>query len=192
VAQPGPTRLQGTLDDGRTFTRDVVVVPHGLRYVVNAGGAATADWRRIVEVASSEGALANSSPEQAVGMDPQTGLTWGFTGSSGTYGSDTGDLYDTLRWAKNKEPLTYTFTGLEPGTYAVHAGYWDPWPWANRAARVGINGAVVDEERLFTSEYVAEEYADIPVGADGRIVVDIAPTRDPDIQVSWLMVTRTG
>ena len=119
-------------------------------------------------------------------------MTWGFTGSSGTYGTDTGDLYSTLRWAKDKEPLTYTFTGLERGTYTVHAGYWDPWPWANRAARVSINGTVVDDERLFTSEYVAGEYADVPVGDDGQIVVDIAPTRAPDIQVSWLMVSKVG
>ncbi|MEQ4209829.1 glycoside hydrolase family 43 protein [Actinopolymorpha sp. B9G3] len=191
VAQPGPTKLRGTLDDGRTFTRDVVVVPHGLRYVVNAGGAATADWQLLADAGSSEAGLLNSTPEQPVGADPGTGTTWGYTGSSGTYGGAAGDLYNTLRWAKDKEPLTYTFTGLDRGTYTVHAGYWDPWPWANRAAQVSINGTVVDEERLFTSDYTTGEYANISVGDDGEIVVDIAPTRAPDIQVSWLMVTRT-
>jgi hypothetical protein len=118
-------------------------------------------------------------------------VTWGFTGASDTYGAAGGDLYSTLRWAKNKESLAYTFTGLERGTYTVHAGYWDPWPWANRAAQVSVNDTVVDEERLFTSDYTAGEYPDISVGDDGRIVVEIAPTRAPDIQVSWLMVTRT-
>lgn len=191
VATPGFAKLRGTLDDGRTFTREVVVVPHGLRYLVNAGGASTADWRRIVEVASTESPLLNSSPEQALGVDPQTGTTWGFTGDSGTYGSSSGDLYSTLRWAKNHEPLTYTFSGLAPGTYTVHAGYWDPWPWANRAARVSVNGTVVDEQRLFTSDYTAAEYAGITVGETGEIVVEVAPTRSPDIQVSWLMVART-
>ncbi|WP_020392247.1 Ig-like domain-containing protein [Kribbella catacumbae] len=158
VAQPGPAKVRGTLADGRTFTRSILVVPHNLRYVVNAGGAATADWKRTVEVAATEGTVLNSVPEQPVGVDPKTATTWGFTGASGTYGGAADGLYNTLRWAKNKESLVYDFTGLEPGTYTVHAGYWDPWPWANRAASVSINGTVVDPERLFTTTYTAAEY----------------------------------
>ncbi|MFC7598317.1 glycoside hydrolase family 43 protein [Terrabacter sp. GCM10028922] len=192
VAQPGPAKVRGTLSDGRSFTRDIVVVPHNLRYVVNAGGAATADWTRTMQAAATEGTLLNSVPEQPLGVDPQTGATWGFTGTSGTYGGAGDGLYSTLRWAKNKESLVYTFKGLEPGTYTVHAGYWDPWPWANRAARVSINGSIVDEQRLFTSSFTAGEYADIVVGEDGTVVVTVAPTRSPDIQLSWLMVSRQG
>ena len=192
IAQPGPANLRGTLADGRTFTRPVVVVPHNLRYAVNAGGAATTDWLKLTQVAGSEGALLNSSPEQAVGTDPVTGTTWGYTGASGTSGTSSGDLYNTLRYAKNHEPLVYTLGGLEPGTYTVHAGYYDPWPWANRAAKVTVNGSVVDEERLFTGANVAAQYGGVVVGADGNITVTIAPTRSPDIQVSWLMVARNN
>lgn len=188
VANPGPASLRGTLSDGRTFTRPVVVIPHGLRYVVNAGGVATPDWKRVTEVAASEGALLNSGPEQALGADPVTGKTWGYTGASAPAGS--GDLYSTLRYAKNHESLVYTFEGLEPGTYTVHAGYFDPWPWANRAAQVLVNGAVVDQERLFTGTNAAAAYGGIVVGADGKITVTVAPTRSPDIQISWLMVAR--
>jgi hypothetical protein len=72
----------------------------------------------------------------------------------------------------------------------VHAGYFDPWPWANRAAQVSVNGAVVDQQRLFTGTNEAAQYGGIIVGADGKITVTIAPTRSPDIQVSWLMVAR--
>ena len=190
IAQPGPANLRGTLSDGRTFTRPVVVVPHNLRYAVNAGGAATADWEKLTQAATGEGALLNSGPEQPLGTDPVTGKTWGYTGASGTAGSATGDLYTTLRYAKNHEPLVYTFGGLEPGTYIVHAGYYDPWPWANRAAQVTVNGSVVDQQRLFTSSNVAAEYGGIVVGDDGKITVTIAPTRSPDIQISWLMVAR--
>jgi hypothetical protein len=191
VTQPGPAKVRGTLADGRTFTRSVLVVPHNLRYVVNAGGAATADWKRTVEVAATEGTVLNSVPEQPVGADPKTGTTWGFAGASESYGGSGDDLYTTLRWAKNKESLSYDFGGLEPGTYTVHAGYWDPWPWANRAARVSVNGSVVDEQRLFTSAYTAGEYPGITVGTDGRISVSVTPTRSPDIQLSWLMVAKT-
>ncbi|MEU4603748.1 family 43 glycosylhydrolase [Kribbella sp. NPDC023972] len=185
VAQPGPASLRGTLSDGRSFTRSVVVVPHGLRYAVNAGGAATPDWTRLAEVASP---LLNSVPEQPLATDPTTGTTWGYTGSSAPAGS--GDLYTTLRYAKNHEPLVYTFGGLEPGTYTVHAGYYDPWPWANRAASVSVNGSVVDAQRLFTATPTAAAYPGV-VGDDGKLTVTITPTRSPDIQVSWLMIAKS-
>lgn len=187
IAQPGPANLKGTLADGRTFTRTVVVVPHGLRYAVNAGGTATPDWTRLTQV--TEQPLLNSTPEQPLGTDPVTGTTWGYTGSSAPAG--TGDLYTTLRYAKNHEPLVYTFGNLDPGIYTVHAGYYDIWPWANRAAEVSINGTVVDQQRLFTATGVAASYGNIVVGADGTITVTITPTRSPDIQISWLMVSRT-
>ncbi|TDD23477.1 hypothetical protein E1218_17745 [Kribbella turkmenica] len=185
VAQPGPAQLRGTLSDGRTFTRSVVVIPHGLRYAVNAGGAATPDWTRVSEVAAP---LLNSTPERPLGTDPATGTTWGYTGASAPSG--TGDLYTTLRYAKNHEPLVYTFGGLEPGTYTVHAGYYDPWPWANRAASVAVNGSVVDAQRLFTATPAAAAYSGV-VGEDGKLTVTITPTRSPDIQVSWLMVAKS-
>ncbi|MGW7685545.1 family 43 glycosylhydrolase [Kribbella sp. NPDC054772] len=188
ITQPGPGSLRGTLADGRTFTRSVVVVPHGLRYAVNAGGTATPDWTRLVQAASTEKPLLNSAAEQPLGTDPATGTTWGYTGSSAPAG--TGDLYTTLRYAKNHEPLVYTFGSLEPGTYTVHAGYYDPWPWANRAAQVSVNGSVVDQQRLFTATGIAASYGGITVGADGKVTVFIAPTRSPDIQVSWLMISR--
>jgi hypothetical protein len=162
------------------------VIPRGLRYAVNAGGVATADWQKVNQATS----LLNSSPEQPLGTDPVTGTTWGYTGASAPAGTADGDLYTTLRYAKNHEPLLYTFSGLAPGTYTVHAGYYDPWPWANRAAQVTVNGAVVDQQRLFTGIGTAASYGGITVGADGKITVTIAPTRSPDIQVSWLMVSQ--
>ena len=186
VAQPGPASLRGTLADGRTFVRSIVVIPRGLRYAVNAGGVPTADWQKVNQATS----LLNSSPEQPLGTDPVSGTTWGYTGASAPAGTADGDLYTTLRYAKNHEPLVYTFAGLAPGTYTVHAGYYDPWPWANRAAQVTVNGAVVDQQRLFTGTGTAASYGGITVGADGKITVTIAPTRSPDIQVSWLMVSQ--
>jgi Glycosyl hydrolases family 43/Bacterial Ig-like domain (group 4) len=184
IAHPGPAQLRGTLSDGRTFTRSVVVVPQGLRYAVNAGGTATADWTRLTQVA---GPLLNSSAEQPLGTDPATGTTWGYTGSSAPAG--TGDMYTTLRYAKDHEPLVYTFGGLQPGAYTVHTGYYDPWPWANRAASVSVNDSVVDAERLFTATPTAASYPGV-VGEDGKLTVTITPTRSPDIQVSWLMIAN--
>ena len=186
VAQPGPALARGTLADGRTFSRSVLVVPHDLRYVVNAGGAVTDDWQQIMAIARTEGTVLNSTPEQPLG----TGTTWGYTGSSGTAGNAGGDIYSTLRYATNKASLVYTFGDLAPGTYTVYAGYYDPWPWANRAARVSVNGETVDEQRLFTNTYTSGTYGEIVVGDTGTITVTVAPTRAPDIQISWLMVAQ--
>lgn len=77
------------------------------------------------------------------------------------------------------------------GTYTVHAGYYDPWPWANRAASVSVNGLVVDQQRLFYNEPTAGEYRGVAVGDDGKITVSVTPTRSPDIQISWLMVAAS-
>jgi len=189
ISAPGMQSFQGTLADGRTFTRSVLVVPHNLRYVVNAGGFATTDWTATDEVAKTEGTVLNSSPEQPLGVDPVSGATWGYTGDSGVQGSDSGNLYSTVRWAKNKATLTYAFGDLAPGTYTVYAGYYDPWPNAGRTASVSINGSVVDPTRGFTGQGTSGAYSDITVGQDGSITVAIAPTGSPDIQVSWFMVS---
>ena len=157
--------------------------------MVNAGGAATADWTATDEVAKTEGAVLNSSPEQPLGVDPVSGATWGYTGDSGVAGSASGNLYSTVRWAKNKATLTYAFGDLAPGTYTVYAGYYDPWPNAGRTASVSINGSVVDPTRGFTGQGAVGTYSDITVGQDGTITVAIAPTGSPDIQVSWFMVS---
>lgn len=191
LGQPGMAALAGTLADGRTFTRSVLVVPHGLKYVVNAGGAATADWSKITAIAGTEGALLNSVPEQPYASDPSLPTTWGYQGTaSGTYGGAGDDIYTTLRYAKAASDLTYTFGNLSPGTYVVYAGYFDPWPQANRAARVTINGAVVEATRTFWGEPTSGTYGGVEVGSDGTITFTLTPTRAPDIQVSWVMVAR--
>ncbi|GAA5029137.1 glycoside hydrolase family 43 protein [Actinopolymorpha pittospori] len=195
LGQPGPASVTGTLHTGgQTFTRTVLVVPHGLRYVVNAGEQATPDWLRTMAVAGEEGTVLNSVPEQPLGADPSTGATWGYV-SEGSKAKETtdGDLYTTLRYAVSHRDLSYHFSDLDPDrTYTVHVGYYDPWPWANRAARVSINGTVVDQQRLFTSQYTSGAYAGIRSTSDGELTLTLTPTRSPDIQVSWVMISQTG
>ncbi len=194
LSRPGMVPVTGTLTDagGLTFTRDVLVVPKHLRYVVNAGGDSTTDWQRIVTIAHEDGSLLNSVPEQPLGVDPATGARWGYT-SEGSKPRDVvdGDIYTTLRYAVSHRDLSYTMSGLDPRRrYTVYAGYYDPWPWAKRAARVGINGTVVSDHQLFTAEPVAGTYAGVAPAADGTITLTVSPTRAPDIQLSWVMVAR--
>ncbi|KZM34735.1 family 43 glycosylhydrolase [Oerskovia enterophila] len=192
ISRPGQVSLRGTLADGRTFTRDVLAVPHDLRYVVNAGGETTSDWSAIRSAAEAEHGvpLLGSVPEQQLAADPSTGVRWGLSSSPADSALRSGgDIYQSLRYGKNHQDLVYVFEGLEPGTATVHAGFYDPWPQANRAARVSLNGTVVEENRLFTADPAAGRYT-VEVGADGRAELRITPTRSPDIQLSWVMVSQ--
>ncbi|MEV0091136.1 glycoside hydrolase family 43 protein [Streptomyces sp. NPDC050738] len=192
LAAPGMRTVTGTLRDfgDRTFTRQVLAVPKKVRYAVNAGGDRTADWTQLMAVAGRTAPTLNSLPEQPLGADPKTGAVWGWT-SEGSLPRTVsgGDLYTTLRYAVSGRTLTYTFGGLDPARrYTVHTGWFDPWPSANRAARVQVNGVTMEEQRLFTAEPAAGAYAGIKPSADGIIVLDVIPTRSPDIQLSWVMV----
>ncbi|CAN02274.1 conserved hypothetical protein [Clavibacter michiganensis subsp. michiganensis NCPPB 382] len=187
LAGAGPVQLRGTLDDGRTLVRRVVVVPRDLEYAVDAGGWATADWTAIVAASAADGPLLGSVPEQPLGADPATGATWGWTGSSDVKGDATGDLYSTLRWAKSGATLTYSFGGLTPGEHRVDLGFSDPWTTASRAARITLNGQVVETARPFGADSSSAYTA--TVGADGVLRVEIAKAAGPDIQVSFLMVS---
>ncbi|MDR6906268.1 hypothetical protein J2X63_001954 [Agromyces sp. 3263] len=191
--QPGIVTVTGTLPGfgGRTFTRTVVVVPDGVRYAVNAGGQRTADWTALVDAASAESPVRNSRPDQQYGVDPTTHATWGYLGdASASAGTESGTMFSTLRYATGGAALTYRFDGLEPGRYTVYAGYSDPWAqWADRGARVAVNGAVVEADHDYEAGNQTAAYSAIAVGADGRIEVSLSPTRGPDVQLSWLIVT---
>lgn len=184
---PGPVTITGRIGDGRTFTRQLLVLPRNTRYLVNCGGARTADWTTLTKQAGAEGDLLNSAPDQALGTDPATGTTWGYTGRSQSHGSDDGDLYTTLRYATDHDPLTYSFEGLAAGQYTVYAGYFDPWPQAHRTADIMINGDIVETGRAFTATGVAVGYPATADG-DGKITFTVTPTRSPDIQLSWIMI----
>jgi len=187
LAGAGPVQLRGTLDDGRTLVRRVVVVPQDLEYAVDAGGWATADWKAVVQAAAGDAPLLGSVPEQPLGQDPATGTTWGWTGSSDVKGDAGGDLYSTLRWAKSGATLTYSFGGLTPGEHRVDLGFSDPWTTASRTARITLNGQVVERARPFGADS-SSAYTAV-VGADGVLEVEIAKAAGPDIQVSFLLVS---
>lgn len=187
--RPGRNHVVGTLSggEGLTFRREVLVAPKRMVYIANAGGAETSDYLALRE-AAQQGALLNSVADQPYGPDPLTGNVWGYQGRSKPAGSGNDSIDLTLRYATDHDDLTYRFANLPSGRYTVHVGYYDPWPWANRAAQVSVNGTVVEEEQLFTSTPEAAAYRGIEVGGAGEIALTLHPTRSPDIQVSWVAI----
>ncbi|MGO1285233.1 MAG: glycoside hydrolase family 43 protein [Brachybacterium sp.] len=189
--RPGLVDISGTLSggEGLSVRRQVLVVPQHMAYLVNAGGEETSDYLAMREHAQGK-ALQNSVADQPYGPDPRTGAAWGFQGRSQPAGSGTDSMDRSLRYATDHDDLVYRFGGLPRGTYTVHVGYYDPWPWAQRAAEVRVNDAIVESEQLFTAVPEAAAYEGISVGADGEITLALRPTRSPDIQVSWVAIVK--
>ncbi len=189
---PGTVTATGTLPDfgGRTFTRQVTVVPENVRYAVNAGGQRTADWQTLVDAAAEQAPLLNSRPDQKYAVDAGTGAAWGYLGDQNAVSTQSDTMFGTLRYATEGADLAYRFDGLAPGTYTVYAGYSDPWAqWNDRGAKVTVNGAVVEADHDFDATNQTAAYAGVVVGGDGRIDVSLRPTRGPDVQLSWLILT---
>ena len=189
--RPGLVEVTGSLSgsEGLTVTRRVLVAPRHMVHVVNAGGEETSDYLALRE--HSRGPeLRNSVADQPYGPDPRTGAVWGYQGRSEPAGSETDSMDRSLRYATDHDDLVYRFAGLARGSYSVHVGYYDPWPWADRAAEVSVNGTVVEAEQLFTGTPQAAAYEGIAVGEDGEIVLSLHPTRSPDIQLSWIVVVE--
>ena len=189
--RPGLVDVTGTLagDKGLTVHRQVLVVPQHMAYLVNAGGEETSDYLALREHAQGK-ELSNSVADQPYGADPGTGAVWGYEGRSAAAGSGTDSIDRTVRYATDHDDLVYRFGDLARGSYTVHVGYHDPWPWADRAAEVRIDDEVVEAERLFTASPEAAAYEHIAVGSDGELTLTLHPTRSPDIQVSWIAVVR--
>lgn len=187
--RPGHVEVTGTLSGGDRLTvrRQVLVAPRHMVHLVNAGGVETSDYLALREAAQGSG-LRNSVADQAYGPDPATGTVWGYQGRSQSAGGGTDSMDRSLRYATDHDDLVYRFANLPRGSYTVHVGYYDPWPWANRAAEVSLNGAVVEQERLFTAEPSAAAHEGVVVDEAGEIVLRIRPTRSPDVQVSWIAV----
>jgi hypothetical protein len=211
LARPGRTTVTGTVrvrDGGRghggghghrgghghggsvalDFTRDVLVVPHHTRYLANAGGERTSDYQDMRKVIGH--GLLNSVPDQKHGVDDATGATWGWSGTSATSDAGTDSMDSVVRYGKDGATLRYRFAGLHPGRYAVHACFYEPWPEGEgRAARLSLNGKVVEKDQRFptTPEVVRH---DVRIGKKGEVDLQIEPTSDADVQISWVLVAR--
>lgn len=190
---PGSVTVTGTLPEygGHTFTRSVAVVPENVRYAVNAGGVQTRDWAGLMDIAQQDSTVLNSGSDQAFGVDPKTGKSWGYiSDGSKSHGGIDGDMFSTMRYAVWGQDLTYRFQDLAPGKYSVHAGYFDPWDeWDERGANVFINGNLVKENHDYWGSNDEDTYDNITVGDEGEISFTLSRTRDTDVQLSWLIIT---
>ena len=191
LERPGIATAVGTIgsgDQALSFHREVLVVPRRIEYVVSAGGQSTTDYEALRE--HSRGALGNSVPDQKYGEDPETGRTWGFTGDSDAAGSGIDSMDRTVRYAKGGAELRYRFDGLDSGRYRLHLCFYEPWPETEgRTAQVVLNDQLIVEEQTFGVEPDVVTHP-FRLQRDEAVDLVIAPTADPDVQLSWILIER--
>lgn len=192
---PGSATVTATFaSNGRTASYTVMVVPSGLVYFADPGSTDTADYAAIRAAASAAGALSNSAKDQPLGADPGTGKTWGYDNpGTATVGGD--NIFGTLRYVTKesaRKDVSYLFGDLEAGAYTVYVGLYDPWAQyaPNRAAKISINGTVVDASRRISGTNTTMKYAGHSPDGEGKLKVNLAPTTPDDVQVSWIMVVK--
>lgn len=193
LATAGERTVTGTLDDGRTFTRTVTVLPKKMSYFVDAGGQGTADHTADLAFLEKRGdRLLNSVEDQRFGVDPATGNHWGYLGTTGgTSGTSGGTITDTVRWQADKTDLEYALGGLKKGSYRVDVGFWDPWTKSapGRAAAVAVDGETVTTDQPIDGTFRTLATT-ATVGKDGIVDLRISPATKYGIQVSWIMVSK--
>ncbi|WP_242088184.1 glycoside hydrolase family 43 protein [Curtobacterium sp. DN_7.5] len=189
----GEQTVTGTLDDGRTFTRLVTVLPKRLVYFIDAGGQATADHTADLAFLQRRGdRLRNSVADQRFGADPKHGTHWGYFGTTGgTSGTSGGSITSTVRWQADATDLEYALGGLGKGRYRVDVGFWDPWTKSapGRAAAVHVNGTSVATHQPIDGTFRTLT-STTRVGKDGIVDLRISPATKYGIQVSWVMVSK--
>ncbi len=193
LATAGERTVTGTLDDGRTFTRTVTVLPAKLSYFVDAGGQGTADHTADLAFLRQRGdRLLNSVDDQRFGADPSTGDHWGYLGTTGgTNGTSGGTITSTVRWQADATDLEYVLTGLKSGKQRVDVGFWDPWTKSapGRAAAVSVNGKTVATAQPIDGTFRTLS-AEVTVGKDGVVDLRVSPATKYGIQLSWVMVSK--
>lgn len=191
LERPGLTSATGTFThDGVELdvTRQVLVVPRRIQYLVSAGGEETSDYLDIRTYGHRR--LLNSGADQKYGEDPATGRTWGYTGNTDSAGTGTDSMDRTVRYAQEGSDIRYRFGGLKARTHTVYVCFYEPWPEAtNRAAKVTLNGEVIAEDQRFSSvpEVIS---AEVEVADGEELDLRISPISGADVQVSWVLVAQ--
>lgn len=200
AAELGSYTVTGTLGalEDREVSATVIASPANIVYFVDCGASAFTEKGQMLMDANA-GTVKNEVPDQA--YDSQKG--WGYTNDTAdleTNGS--GDAYATIRNFKanvNGATLSYQFA-LEPGTYNVTAGFYDPWSqWAgdNRHARVYLADAKGETLAEKADHHISAkedvEFKNIVLEEAGNVTLHIAPLKtgsNSDTMISFIVISK--
>ena len=194
----GTATITGTLTDcgNIAISTTATVVPKNLLYFANpTKDPVSSDYTAIVK-ASAE-TLKNSAVNDGA-YNAENGF--GYTSAEGKIRNSNADIYESMRYAANKDSITYRFDNLTEGSYTVYIGMFNPTGWASsgtRLADIKINGETVQTGYNYNTSCTGKgdtlAFTGLNADENGTLTVEIAANANTNsaVQVSFIMVAGT-
>ena len=134
-----------------------------------------------------------SNEEQPYGIDPVTGINWGYQADDGLTWANTSatDAYDSIRQYDgnvNGKGLAYRFQ-LPNGTYKVTIGFFDPWDASDRKMNITINGETKLSNYVIGSKRESQTFDSIAVNG-GELIVKAVKVSGSKPMLSWIKIEK--
>ncbi len=134
-----------------------------------------------------------SNEEQPYGIDPVTGINWGYQADDGLTWANTSatDAYDSIRQYdgnENGKGLAYRFQ-LPNGTYKVTIGFFDPWNASDRKMNITINGETKLSNYVIGSKRESQTFDSIAVNG-GELIVKAVKVSGSKPMLSWIKIEK--
>ncbi|MCM3626646.1 hypothetical protein M3194_04610 [Paenibacillus glycanilyticus] len=134
-----------------------------------------------------------SQEEQEYGLDPITGMKWGYEADNGQTWAQTSpvDAYETIRQYdgnENGKGLAYRFQ-LPEGTYKVTVGFYDPWKASDRNMNVTINGEIKLSNYVIGSNRESKLFENISA-VNGEIIVKAVKAGNSKPMIAWIKIEK--
>ena len=195
----GTVSITGTLTECNniSISTTATVVPKNLLYFANPTKTpVSSDYTAIVN-ASAE-TLKNSAVNDGA-YNAENGF--GYTGTAGTLRNTNADIYESMRYAANKDSITYRFDNLTGSGYTVYVGMFNPTGWVEngkvRLADIKINGETVQTGYNYNTSCTGKgdtlAFTGLNADENGTLTVEIAANANTTsaVQVSFIMVAGT-
>lgn len=195
----GTVSITGTLTECNniSISTTATVVPKNLLYFANPTKTpVSSDYTAIVN-ASAE-TLKNSAVNDGA-YNAENGF--GYTGTAGTLRNTNADIYESMRYAANKDSITYRFDNLTGSGYTVYVGMFNPTGWVEngkvRLADIKINGETVQTGYNYNTSCTGKgdtlAFTGLSADENGTLTVEIAANANTTsaVQVSFIMVAGT-
>ena len=195
----GTVSITGTLTECNniSISTTATVVPKNLLYFANPTKTpVSSDYTAIVN-ASAE-TLKNSAVNDGA-YNAENGF--GYTGTAGTLRNTNADIYESMRYAANKDSITYRFDNLTGSGYTVYVGMFNPTGWVEngkvRLADIKINGETVQTGYNYNTSCTGKGdtlvFTGLSADENGTLTVEIAANANTTsaVQVSFIMVAGT-
>ena len=180
-----------------SISTTATVVPKNLLYFANPTKTpVSSDYTAIVN-ASAE-TLKNSAVNDGA-YNAENGF--GYTGTAGTLRNTNADIYESMRYAANKDSITYRFDNLTGSGYTVYVGMFNPTGWVEngkvRLADIKINGETVQTGYNYNTSCTGKgdtlAFTGLSADENGTLTVEIAANANTTsaVQVSFIMVAGT-